>query len=213
MEAKQIAETEELESLTKEIVLQIQAGDPRNLIVTRLMDKGLEEDPARDLVDAISERLTEIASEQQFAPSVLLPAVLGGLSAAIAGGIIWGLIVIFTEYELGIVAWGIGLLSGYGVALLSKGKKGVPLQVTAVVSSILGILIGKYIGYHYYLTSFFSEEFGAEFAAQFSIFSLGIIQSFFMDLTLMVNAFDLLWVVLAVFTAWKIPKAIRGGGI
>ena len=36
----------------------------------------------------------------------LFPAVVAGLVAAIVGGVVWGLIVKISDYEVGIVAWG-----------------------------------------------------------------------------------------------------------
>ena len=40
----------------------------------------------------------------------LFPAVAAGLVAAIVGALVWGLIVKISDYEVGIVAWGIGLI-------------------------------------------------------------------------------------------------------
>jgi hypothetical protein len=44
-------------------------------------------------------------------------AALAGLVAAVAGGVAWGLIVRWSGYEVGFVAWGIGFLVGSAVAL------------------------------------------------------------------------------------------------
>ena len=48
---------------------------------------------------------------------VFIPAI-AALLAAIAGAVVWALIIVLAEYELGIIAWGIGLLTAFAVSLL-----------------------------------------------------------------------------------------------
>ena len=79
--------------------------------------------------------------------SSLLPALGAGLVAAIVGGVIWGLIVKISDYEVGIIAWGIGFVAGTAVVFASRGAKGQRLQVIAVVSALVGVLLGKYLSY------------------------------------------------------------------
>ena len=74
---------------------------------------------------------------------IVEPRPSGSLVLAVA----WGLIVKWSEYEIGIVAWGIGFLAGAAVVAATRGGKGPVLQVVAVVSALLGILLGKYLGY------------------------------------------------------------------
>lgn len=61
------------------------------------------------------------------------------------GGLVWGFILILTDYEVGFVAWGIGFLAGFLVVRFAGGRKGAPLQAIAIVSSLVGIMLGKYI--------------------------------------------------------------------
>jgi hypothetical protein len=60
--------------------------------------------------------------------SSLLPAIGAGLVAALVGGIVWGLIVKISDYEVGFVAWGIGFIAGTAVVLSSRGAKGPPCR-------------------------------------------------------------------------------------
>src|SRR3989337_1216057 len=76
--------------------------------------------------------------------SSLLPAIAAGLVAAIVGGVVWGLIVKISDYEVGFVAWGIGFIAGTAVVLATRGAKGPRLQVIAVVASPLRILLGQH---------------------------------------------------------------------
>jgi hypothetical protein len=134
--------------------------------------------------------------------SSLLPAIAAGLVAAIVGGIVWGLIVKISDYEVGFVAWGIGFIAGTAVVLATRGANGPRLQVIAVVSALLGILLGKYLSYALTIQ---------EAAEEAGITGLGILSGdmfglFRGDLDTVFSLFDLLWVGLAVFTAWRIPQ-------
>ena len=89
-----------------------------------------------------------------------------------------------------------------------KGKTGLPLQLIAVVSSILGIVIGKYFTFFHFFKGALAEEHGAEAVADMSLLSIGVLVFFIENLGLLFGGYDLLWVGLAVITAWRIPKGI-----
>jgi hypothetical protein len=137
----------------------------------------------------------------------ILPALLGGGLAAIVGGSIWGFIVILTGYVIGYMAWGIGLLSGYAVVFFSRGGKGIPLQVIAVLSGILGIVIGKYATFFHFAKKAVAKQHGEAVAANVSFLSEKVLHLFLRNIGSMVSGFDILWVFLAVITAWRVPKA------
>lgn len=131
----------------------------------------------------------------------LFPAVAAGLVAAIVGGIAWGLIVKASDYEVGIVAWGIGFIAGTAVVFATRGAKGLRLQVIAVVCALLGILLGKYLSY-----AFIVQEDAESFGQSIGLFSGDMFSFFREDLDKVFGLFDLLWIGLAVFTAWRIPQ-------
>jgi hypothetical protein len=128
----------------------------------------------------------------------LLLAVAAGLGAAAVGGVAWGLIVKWSEYEIGIVAWGIGFLAGAAVVAATRGGKGPALQVVAVVSALFGILLGKYLGY-----AFAVQEQAEAAGVELGLFSSELRTFFREDLESVFGLFDLLWIGLAVFTAWR----------
>ncbi len=132
----------------------------------------------------------------------LVKAVLAGVGAAVAGGVVWGLIVKWSEYEVGFVAWGIGFLAGMAVLTATGGRRGLPLQVIAIVSALLGILVGKYLSYAWVLQEVAKEETGG--ALQISVFSRDMVDFFREDLGEVFGWIDLLWVALAVVTAWRV---------
>jgi mannose/fructose/N-acetylgalactosamine-specific phosphotransferase system component IID len=135
-------------------------------------------------------------------PSASLPrAIAGGLAAAVVGGVVWALIVKTTDYEVGFVAWGIGFAVGTAVVLATGGAKGRPLQIVAVVLALVGVLIGKYLSY-----AFIVQEEAESFGESIGLFSGDMFRFFREDLDAVFGLFDLLWVGLAVFSAWRIAQ-------
>lgn len=72
----------------------------------------------------------------------MLKSLIAGLLAGLVGAAIWTAISFSTGYEIGWIAWGIGGLVGFAVAL--GGQRGLPAGLAAVVISVLSILGGKY---------------------------------------------------------------------
>lgn len=114
--------------------------------------------------------------------------------AAIIGGVIWAVIVVTTNTEFGLLAWGIGGLVGYAVVIPAKDNIGRKHQVIAVIASLIGIILGKY----FYFSYLFNDGLG-------EMFSLFTMDFFIGNLPYLFDLFDLLFVVFAVVTAWKIP--------
>jgi hypothetical protein len=71
-------------------------------------------------------------------------AVVAGLLAAVVGGAAWALIVLLTGYEVGYVAWGVGLLVGFAMAR-TTGIRSKRLGMVAATLAVLGLLVGKYL--------------------------------------------------------------------
>ncbi len=92
------------------------------------------------------------SSEQPGAPAPMppamregvafVPALLFGTIAAAVGGAIWAAIVVLTNYEVGWVAWGVGALVGFAVAMGGQVKMPV-LGVMAGGLALAGLLVGK----------------------------------------------------------------------
>jgi hypothetical protein len=130
-------------------------------------------------------------------PRPLGLAVGAGLVAAIVGGVVWGFVVKLSEYEVGIVAWAIGLLVGVAVAGVSRAR-GPVLQAIAVACALVGILVGKYLSYALVL-----QEEAETAGVDVGLFSSEMWSFFREDIDIVFGWFDLLWVGLAVYTAWR----------
>jgi hypothetical protein len=142
-----------------------------------------------------------LVREERPAAALLLPAILAGIVAAIVGGVVWGLIVKWTDYEVGFVAWGIGFLVGIAVLGATRGARGPVFQVLAVICALLGILLGKYLSFVWVLQDVANEETGG--AVDIPVFSMDTVDLFRDELGTVFDWIDLLWVGLAVYTAWR----------
>lgn len=69
-------------------------------------------------------------------------ALIVGAVAAIIAGIAWAIIVGVTHYEVGYVAWGIGLLVGVAMAKATP-VRGQSVAMLAAVLAALGLVVGK----------------------------------------------------------------------
>jgi hypothetical protein len=183
---------------------RMRAGADRESIARMLQERGVDRMQARNLVDAVYPELARVAEAERYSPSALVPAIAGGVLAALVGGFVWGLIVIVTDYEVGFVAWGIGFLAGIAVVRFAGGRKGGPLQAVAVVASLLGIVTGKYISFAYFFKKAVDDRFGVEL----SYFDSTIFTTFRENLGDVFGGFDLLWAGLAIVTAWRLARPL-----
>jgi hypothetical protein len=197
-----------LKKLYAFVINQMKTGAGKTVIAQKLVEMGINEGDAYSMVETIHAQVLKAAEEERFEMDSLAPAILGGGLAAAVGGGIWGLVVIGTGYVIGFMAWGIGLLAGYAVLLFSRGRKGTPLQAIAVLSSVLGIAIGKYVTFFHFLKQAITNKYGPETASGVSLFSERVIHFYIEGIGSMVSGFDILWVVFAVITAWRIPKGL-----
>ena len=185
------------------VIERFRAGDSKAAVIAKLVDQKIQPALAEQIVTAIFESALVEAKREQMTGDEILPAIGGGLLASIIGGLIWGGVVLATNYEIGYMAWGLGLLSGYTVHFFASGKKGLPLQVIAVVSSLLGIFIGKYFVFYESLKNALNSEFGAGASGNLKFFSSEVINFFFKNIGSMLSGHDAIWVILAVITAWS----------
>ena len=188
------------------IVSEVSAGTDKNSIIAKLTEKGMSSADADFTYNQVVSELKEIQKSEELDSQSIIKGVVGGILAAVTGGIIWGAIATWTNYEIGYLAIGIGFLCGLGVVYISGGKKGRILQIIATLTSLLGILVGKYIIYFYALKKELIKQNGAAAADSISLFSIKVISVFFEMLPKMVSPYDALWAILAITTAWKFAQ-------
>jgi len=189
------------------VINQFKQGVPKETIIARLTQNGVGAENAQAFVESIHGQLVQEVEKEHFSTSALLIALAAAAVASIIGGAVWGGIVILTDYEIGFMATGIGLLSGFAVTFFTE-KKGRPLQIIAVLSSLAGILVGKYFTFFSILKDFIATEYGQAAANQVGIFSSDVVTLFFESFGELLSPYDILWIVLAIAAAWSIPRAV-----
>jgi hypothetical protein len=142
-------------------------------------------------------------------PLRIVQGAVGGLLGALIGGIVWGLVAQFTDYESGYIAWGIGLLCGWAVGFFSFGGKGLIFQLIAIGSSIIGIFLGKYYAFYVVLKEIVAEDYGTNYTSEISLFSSDVFSFFMENITEIADAFDILFIGLAVYSAWRMLKKVK----
>lgn len=199
---------EAAKSVVNFIIQQMRAGASNTTIAQRLTAMGIDAAESSRVVDTVSSEAIRVARREQPTVPAVLAGLIGGALAALTGGVAWGLIVARIDFEIGFMAWGLGLLAGFGVVLFARGKKGTVLQTIAVVTSVAGIALGKYVLFAEILRKVALERAGAEAAARVTVLSAKIFGIFLQNLPQILSPYDGLWVVLAVLTAWRIPKGL-----
>lgn len=190
------------------VLQQMRSGNDKQAIATKLAEMGVDPIDSRQVVETVHAEVMKAAEAQQVTSASVTSGLVGGAVAAVLAGFLWALIVRFTDYEIGFMAWGLGLLVGAAVVIFAGGRRGRVLQVVAVLASVGGILVAKYFIFVYFLRQAVLQEYGAEQAAGVTLFSARILGFFFEAITTVLSGYDAIWVILAVITAWRIPQGL-----
>lgn len=165
-------------------------------------------DPIRD---AAVSSYSEARSEKRTNLLHVLLAVIGGLVGAAIGGTIWAAVAYFTEYEIGYIAIAVGFLAGAFAVLFSGGRRGIPIQLVAVLTALLGIVAGKYAAVYMLGIKMINEQAGQDFTTEvFKLvppFDPEIIRGIGEEIVAALQPIDALFVILAAFTAIRIAAS------
>jgi len=115
----------------------------------------------------------------------MVGTLIGGVIGGGVGAAIWAGVTYFTGWEVGLIAWAIGLLVGVGAKLL--GRPSAPGAVLAGVIALASVLLGKF-GISYLWAS--NQQGGMQMAWD--------------GFTRLFGIFDLLWIGLAVVSAYQL---------
>ncbi len=97
----------------------------------------MNENPASDTAAKVH------ALEQRLLAEQNLPAAIGaGVVAALVGAAIWAAVTVFTNYQIGWMAVGVGFLVGWAVRMVGKGVT-KPFGVIGAVLALLGCALGN----------------------------------------------------------------------
>lgn len=186
---------------------RIRHGDSPAQVAARLQGHGMSPEDARVAMKALAEEYVRLSEEERIDGfGAIAAGLVAGLMGAAIGAAGWGYITTATGREIGYAAWAIGLLTGFSVLLGSGGKRGLALQMVSALTAALGVAAGKYFCLHHYLVIAVSKQQGAKIAAALDPFSSKVAEMILARLKAGFTHFDAIWIVLAVITAWSIPK-------
>ncbi len=103
----------------------------------------------------ISDHQAQMAFESFQSEQNLVMGTLAGLVASVAGAGTWAAITILTEYQIGFMAIGIGLLVGFAVRFTGKGIS-QSFGIVAALMSLVGCVLGNVLTITYFVSV--SEE-------------------------------------------------------
>jgi len=151
-----------------------------------------------------SRKLKRYVNMMRYEQSLTM-GVMGGLAGAGIGVILWTLITVFTRYQIGYMALGVGFLAGFGVRLLGRGIDPA-FQYTGAILALAGCLMGNLM----VMLAFGTRETGLPVWTLLSALTPSILVELYADTF---SFIDLLFFVLAIPIGYRtalttIPKEI-----
>ncbi len=152
-------------------------------------------EPAIEDEPVINEQQAMMALEVLRSEQNLVAGTATGFVAAILGAGVWAGVTIFTEYQIGWMAVGVGFLVGFAVRMAGKGLD-QSYGIVGAAMALLGCALGNVLTYTYFI----AVEEGVAFMDIFSQLSIGITVSL---LTATFEAMDVLFYGLAIYCGYK----------
>jgi signal peptidase I len=179
-----------------ESAYRVLADPARRATYDRSLDDGRDAEPTQTLPPAAPAGPPPAPVAAAEGGSGLATFVVA-LLVALAGAAVWALVVKATEYEIGALAWGIGLATGAAASVVAR-RKTAEVQLAAVTAAAVGVLVGKYFTFALVV----QEESGGTIG----LFSADMRSLFRDNLGTIFGLYDLLWIALAVGSAWYLVR-------
>jgi hypothetical protein len=125
----------------------------------------------------------------------LLYGIIAGIVAAVIGAIIWALVTVWTEYQIGWMAVGVGFLVGFSIRIFGKGTS-IKFGIIGAVLALLGCLAGNLLA----TCIWASKEYNVSIFDILSVLNFSIIVEIFKETF---SPIDLLFYALAIFEGYK----------
>ncbi len=167
---------------------------------------------------SIAERARPLRKEARprVRPTSKIKVLVAALGAAVVGAFCWSLITSVTGYEIGYVAWGVGLLVGLAVMAVSNGEDNVVIPLISAAAALFGVALGKYLAFFPMYNDYLQElstpsqaelaelDMDAESLAERPVLDPANGMSVFLEYGLEFGIYGVLWVFLAVSAAYGI---------
>jgi len=131
-----------------------------------------------------------------------LKAAVFGFLAAVIGAFIWDKITYYTNFQIGIVAAGVGFGVGTAVSMGAGGKGALPLQIMGAILAGFGILLGQALINMDYLRDALTERRPGVTISPFTLFLIAVQ---YVPASLKDNFLTLVFIAFGVWEGWKIP--------
>ena len=136
-----------------------------------------------------------------------LNAAVGGLGGALVGVIAWWGFTVVTSIAFGLVAVVIGITVGKGIVMMTGGKRHLNLQIMAVAISTLSYFYASYLVNRTFIHRAYLEQ--GEVVALPILPGPGLL---FEVVMLDFGLFDLVFLAIVMFQAWKMPAPLELAG-
>jgi hypothetical protein len=157
------------------------------------------------------ESFSSSTAQKKGSASTLMKGTLFSFIGAMIGAGVWLAIVVFTGYEIGYVAWGLGAAAGVGMAAGHEDDDGTKAGIIASCMAIVGIFAAKLFAYEHIKNNiaeyaFEGDELEGVDPAQMAEFGQQLGELFAQEVTFlsMFGPIDALFILLAVGTAYKL---------
>ena len=102
-----------------------------------------EKRETQHLIESAAEAAKSAKRSKASAAGSLLRGTVFSFIAALIGAFVWAVIAYFTMYEFSLIAWGLGGLVGFGMALGHDSDDGTFAGIIAAFMSLFGIIAAK----------------------------------------------------------------------
>jgi len=92
----------------------------------------------------INEHMEDARNENLKLEQNLGLGIIGGIAGGLIGAALWAAITYFTEYQIGLLAVGVGFLVGYGVRKMGMGIDKV-FGVAGGIIALISVLLGNFL--------------------------------------------------------------------
>ena len=121
--------------------------------------------------------------------------VLAGLVASVVGAILWAVITVVTEYQIGYMAIAVGFMVGYSIKIIGKGIDNI-FGIIGATLALFGCLLGNFLS----LVGFFANAEGLGYFETLSMIDYSVIPGVMME---SFDIMDLLFYGFAIYEGYK----------
>jgi hypothetical protein len=120
---------------------------------------------------------------------------IGGAAACIVGAILWAVITVLTNYQIGYMAVAVGLLVGYAIRYFGKGIDQI-FGIFGSALSLAGCLLGNFLS----IVGFAAKAEGMNYFEVLPLIDLSLVPQIMID---SFSPMDLLFYGLAIYEGYK----------